>query len=236
MTSLSVGRCLDAWEKAAQAPDWERPLILLAALSPEAIPEDGAALSVGDRDAHLLRLRAQVFGPALKAVVNCPLCRARLELKLNVADLQGSKEGNPREELALHAGGYEVRFRLPNTRDLAAASECPDVPQARRLIFQRCVMSLHRQGAGAPAEEAPEEVIAAVARQMAEADPEADTQFAFTCPACGHQGSESFDIASYFWAELNFWAFRRLQEVHLLASAYGWREAEILQLSPARRQ
>ena len=32
------------------------------------------------------------------------------------------------------------------------------------------------------------------------------------------------------------WALRTLAEVHRLASAYGWREQDILALSPARRQ
>jgi hypothetical protein len=46
----------------------------------------------------------------------------------------------------------------------------------------------------------------------------------------------AFDIASYFWDEINAWANRILREVHILASRYGWSERDILALSPWRRQ
>jgi hypothetical protein len=71
---------------------------------------------------------------------------------------------------------------------------------------------------------------------MVQADPQADVQLALTCPACGHQWEATFDIASFFWSEIDSWAHRILREVHTLASAYGWREADILAMSPQRRQ
>jgi len=46
----------------------------------------------------------------------------------------------------------------------------------------------------------------------------------------------TFDIASFFWAEICVQAKRLLREVHTLARAYGWREMDILSMSPARRQ
>ena len=45
-----------------------------------------------------------------------------------------------------------------------------------------------------------------------------------------------FDIVSFFWAEIDAWARRVLREVNVLARAYGWRESDILALSPVRRQ
>jgi hypothetical protein len=45
-----------------------------------------------------------------------------------------------------------------------------------------------------------------------------------------------FDIASFFWTEIAAEAKRLLGEVHILASAYGWREADILSLNPLRRR
>jgi hypothetical protein len=41
---------------------------------------------------------------------------------------------------------------------------------------------------------------------------------------------------SYLWAEVHSWALRTLHEVNVLASAYGWRESDILALSQWRRQ
>jgi hypothetical protein len=71
---------------------------------------------------------------------------------------------------------------------------------------------------------------------MAEADALGDVQLALTCPQCGHEWQAPFDIASFLWTEINAWAHRTLQDVHELARAYGWREADILALSPWRRQ
>jgi hypothetical protein len=71
---------------------------------------------------------------------------------------------------------------------------------------------------------------------MVEADPQGDTEFELTCPACGYRWMILFDIESFFWSELSGWAHRVLTDVHTLASAYGWREADILRLGPWRRQ
>ena len=57
-----------------------------------------------------------------------------------------------------------------------------------------------------------------------------------TCPACGRFWQAAFDIASYLWSELDALAQRLLGEVHTLARAYGWREADVLSMSPWRRQ
>ena len=43
------------------------------------------------------------------------------------------------------------------------------------------------------------------------------------------------DIGSFVWAEIESRARRVLGEVHALASAYGWSEAETLSLSAVRR-
>ncbi len=56
------------------------------------------------------------------------------------------------------------------------------------------------------------------------------------CPTCDHAWDEIFDIVSFFWAELDAWAHRVLHDVHVLARAYAWSEAEILALPPLRRQ
>ena len=60
--------------------------------------------------------------------------------------------------------------------------------------------------------------------------------FGFECPACDHRWSTVFDIASYLWSEIHAWAKRLLRTVDTLARTYAWREADILALSPSRRQ
>ena len=71
---------------------------------------------------------------------------------------------------------------------------------------------------------------------MGQSDPQAEIQLHLTCPACSRSWSVLFDIVSFFWSEICVQAKRLLREVHTLARVYGWREAEILSMSTARRQ
>jgi hypothetical protein len=82
----------------------------------------------------------------------------------------------------------------------------------------------------------PDTLLETITAHMAELDPQADTRLSLSCPGCHHCWQALFDIVSYFWNEIQAWAARIFTEIHLLASAYGWSEADILSLSPLRRQ
>jgi len=82
----------------------------------------------------------------------------------------------------------------------------------------------------------PAAVVDAVVGQIAETDPQADITLRLACSECGHGWDAAFDIASFLWAEIAARARQLVYEVHALARRYGWREADILAMSPARRQ
>ncbi|MGW6805848.1 hypothetical protein ACWGCF_46290, partial [Streptomyces sp. NPDC055039] len=82
----------------------------------------------------------------------------------------------------------------------------------------------------------PADVQRRLAEKAAEADPAADVTLNVNCPECGGATPAALDITSYLWTELDAWARDLLLDVHLLASAYGWSEPEILALSPLRRR
>ncbi len=232
---LTSAELLSAWERGQGQPLVTQALVLLSAARPDASLDDLARLSIGRRDAALLALRGQVFGSRLSSVVGCPACGERLELTFDAADIGGESLALPAEDLALTAGEYSVRFRLPDSLDMAAA-QGSDARAVRATLIERCVLEARRGDEPVAAGDLPAKVVSAVAHRMAEADPMADIQISLTCPACEHAWQATFDIVSYFWAELHAWAYRLLAEVHTLASAYGWREADILALSPWRRQ
>jgi hypothetical protein len=71
--------------------------------------------------------------------------------------------------------------------------------------------------------------------RMEALDPAADIRLGMRCTDCGHVWDAVLDIGACFWDELGSRAHQLLESVHRLAGAYGWREAEILALSPARR-
>jgi hypothetical protein len=74
-----------------------------------------------------------------------------------------------------------------------------------------------------------------IGQSLARADPLAETRLALRCPVCESQWEENLDIVSFLWREIEARARRLLFEIHTLASAYGWAEADILSLSEHRR-
>ena len=237
MRALSAGELLTVWEHGADQRPSQRALALLAAAClDEASPESLARLSIGQRDEQLLKLRERIFGPRLAATSACPACREVLEFTVNAADIRVAPAVEPGERIDLEYADYELQFRLPNTLNLAALDPAADRESSRRHLLSLCVTRARRGGAEVAPKELPSELIAAVSERMAEADPQADVQLDLACPQCEHRWQTPLDIVSFFWSEINAWALRILNDVHVLASAYGWREADILALTPARRE
>ena len=106
----------------------------------------------------------------------------------------------------------------------------------RRILFERCLIAAKLGGESVRAEQLPAQVVDAVAKCLAEADPQADVQLDISCPFCGWNWQASFDIVAFLWTEIEARACRLLQDVHVLARAYGWSEREVLDLSPLRRE
>ncbi len=236
MRALSASELLNAWEGGLGQPPVERALALLAAACPHTAPEALAKLSIGRRDALLLTLREWTFGAKLSSLAPCPGCGQYLELNFGMADIRVKSDGEPPESLSLHADGYELHFRLPNSLDLTAAAMSKDVATARIALFERCLLPNHESGEAQRVDALPTTILDKVMETMAEADPQADVQLALRCPTCAHEWQAAFDIVSFFWSEITAWASRLLRDVHALASAYGWRESDILAMSPWRRR
>jgi len=236
MRALSTSELLRVWEQGHGEPPYCRALLLLSAAYPEQSPDALAKISIGGRDARLLTLREWTFGPRLTGVTACPACSERLEIKMNVDDLRTTAHEATCEEFNLELDGYHVDFRLPSTVDLKEAYACENSESMRMAIIQRCILKSRRHDEDVATDQLPDSVVETVAMLMAEHDPQADLRLALTCPGCSHRWHALFDIVSFFWSEIQAWALRILREVHILASAYGWREADILAMSPLRRQ
>jgi hypothetical protein len=236
MRALSAGELLDVWEAGfAQAPT-ERALALLAVACPETSRDALATLSIGQRDAQLLALREGLWGSHMEAVVVCPGCNGRLELPLSTRQMLSSSQRAQSGEISLSIAEYEMTLRVPTSLDVIAAAGESDPEGCRMLMLERCLTSVLKEGAPVDSGTLPTEVIGSVMTCMAEADPLADIQLDLTCPSCEHKWNAVFDIVSFLWTEIEVWAWRILSDVHTLARAYGWRERDILALSPTRRQ
>ena|SRR5215831_17673816 len=237
MRTLSAAELLSVWERGRSERPAQRALTLLAAACADTPTEELRRLTVGERDRRLLTLREWAFGSCLQSLADCPACGEKLEVECSISDVRVAHAPELLEEFPITAAEHEVRFRLPNAGEVACLSADAEVSSNQIRLLERCVLSAHRyDGQVVPADRLPTEVVTAVTDRMAQIDPQADVQLALTCPACQHRWLAAFDIVSFFWNEITAWSRRLLREVHMLASAYGWSEAEILSLSPWRRQ
>ena len=218
---------LDAWERGMAASLVRRPAVLLETFHGSAAAP--ASWALGRREAALLELRATLFGATMESVAACPECGGLVEFAVKVDEiLAGAPPGEP-PVVTVDISGVRGVFRLPHTGDLEAAARVPAV-QRRRFLINRCLVEC------ASAETLPEEFLAAVARQMEEADPLGDVCLHLSCPECRHVWDAPLDAGSFLWSELNSWATRLMSEIHLLAASFGWSEPEILALPPHRRR
>lgn len=164
-----------------------------------------------------------------------PQCEEPVSFSVRVESLRSEGTQVAAEGLALEADGFEVTFRLPTGADLAAISRERDTTLGRARLLELCVLEAARDGADVPVKSLSEPVTAALASSMADADPLGDAELALKCPSCGCAWRARFDVASFLWFEVDAWSRRTLDDIHVLASAYGWNEDEILALG-ARRQ
>lgn len=237
MHSLSADHILRVWEIGQHQHSIDRALTLLAFACPDQTIEDLASLTVGQRDAYLLRLRELTLGSQINGFTECPNCQERLEFQMSTTDIRISDPTqpiNPIGEFQTH--DFELQFRLPNSWDLAAITPYKDTEIATALLLQRCLLKASRGEASLAYDELPVEIIDQLSEHMVDADPQAEILLNLNCSACGHEWQSIFDILTFFWAELLVQAKRLLREIHTLARFYGWREADILSMTATRRQ
>lgn len=212
------------WEAAREQHPLDRALTLLALAHPEKSREDLARWTLGARDRALLELRERLFGPRLSLQAGCPACGESSEFEVAIRDLVHAP--SPTEPVLASERG-PVRFRVPDSFDLASALACRDPAHARRTLAERCLLD---------EVELDDALIDELAAAIEELDPQADVRFALTCVACGHAWKPVLDIGELLYAELARVARDLLGQVHALANAYKWRESEILAMSATRRQ
>jgi hypothetical protein len=233
MRALSSGDILRTWESGAHQHSLDRALILLTVTGESR--EELECLSIGERDRRLWALREATFGSAVEALTQCPACEGKLEFQFMIPDVLVPAAPASQPEYQLEQSGWSFRFRLPQSRDLAAIATANDPAGAEAELARRCLVSSETNGCRKGSREVPSAAWEAVQRKMFELDPQAEVRFDLMCPACNHRWQLLFDIAHFLWTEVDSLARRLLREVDLLARTYGWSEAAILDLKPARR-
>jgi hypothetical protein len=235
MRALSHADCLALWERGQTLHPLDRGLLAVQAAFPESQRESVADWPLGRRNRALAELRCACFGRWLRGWTACEQCGERLEFEVDGNALAASNVGSTDELIEVQG---DV-FRLPTSRDLARIAGEHDSSTAAVQLLEQCMVSSTLQDSGkrqVDLKKWTEEQLNAVGERMAQADPLAEILLHFDCPACSHAFDLGLDLAAFLWSELEGRAKRLLRDVHTLASAYGWSEAEVLSLSPARRE
>jgi hypothetical protein len=236
MHALSNADFLSLWERGRPLQPLDRGLLAIHTAFPETRGENVADWPLGRRNRALVELRCSVFGSALQAWTACPQCGEKIELNMDSSAMIRQSVPSALEFLETITVNGE-KFRLPTSRDLARLAceeqQEEDSPAAIRLL-QAC--RIEEEKTEDSDQHWSEEQVEEIGEKMAEADPLAEILLSFRCPSCSTSSNGALDLPTFLWAEIEAVVRRLIVEIHILASAYGWTEREILSLSDARRR
>lgn len=236
MKNILEANLLNTWEGNADTTPIVRSLSLLELNCPNEPIEALFDWPLGRRDNNLLELREKLFGQHITGVAKCPKCESEVELYTETVSIRTTYASDTSFKIEIKEDDgkvYCVELRAINSRDIL------ETLVDRNALLKRCIIAVKSNEGKLETEQfirMSPDLVNECARALAECDPQADVDLELICSECGFQWDAPFDIASYLWQEIDTWARRILREIHLIASAYGWSQQEILNLSPRRRR
>jgi hypothetical protein len=230
-------RLLEVWH-AARGQSRARRALALAALAASVEPAEAAAWSLGARNAWLLQLVRNLSGPSLELVGRCTSCGENVEFTVDVgvlADL--TRESAQHRTISaptakLEHTGTVYHCRALTSADILAVEGLPADEVDLALLARVLGDDPARRDTARNLPDAAKDDARRVAGAL---DPWAVLRLDLSCPACGTQSEEPLPIADAAWHALESAAASLVRDVHILARAYGWTEAEILSLPKWRR-
>lgn len=197
------------------------------------VSEDGAApddaelwsWTVNRRLQGLLAVTIATRGDAWTTTIRCSsaACAEPMDLPLNLGAFM--RREDPVQVTCALGDGEGIAVAVPTGADQIAwlrdGSSAP-LAMLRRLL---------------PPADAPDpERLAAVEDGLAEADPLTVLDLETRCPACGAECHLALDLEDVCLGLLAAAPPALLDDIHALALAYHWSEAEILAVAPERRR
>lgn len=214
----------------------DRPALVTALLAAAAPTEDWWQAPVSRRIAALLDLALHSSGlRSLDLMLRCeqPDCGKRFGIELPEEAWAQDDDALLPVAVMTDAGQPLMTLRRPTGADLRACREdamttpldADPATVARALLKRLCL-------AGTPADgDAPR-----AAQALAEADPLVAFRVHCACPECGTPDDHAIDLEAEALRQLALRQVALLDEVHRIASRYGWSEREIFEVPPARRR
>jgi hypothetical protein len=221
---------LDFWEASRSAPPHRFADALLRMALPESEHAALSGMGLGERDRLLCEMRRAWFGARLESLNACSHCGAGMETDVDIdALLQAVPAPRAMEDWSWQGRAYALT-------PLRCADALAPAESAREGYagLRPCL----------PAELSPGEVRGLLedpeARASLESHLEALDPFAViwieaSCPDCRQSQSFTLDPVEWLRYDLEKWSEALLEDIHLLARAYGWSEDGILRLPSLRR-
>lgn len=230
--ALAADQLLSLWEQGLSATRRQRDDLLLAASGQQPPPQ-----GLGQRQVGLLSAHAGWFGAALALQSRCPGCGETLSWTVDTEAMAHALQAPPQAQARplAHPDG-QLQLRAPLVDDIERACGAGDAGFADALLAA-CVAHWAGNGARAlsPPADWPPAVRQAALSELEALDPAASLSFALQCPACHQAWDAPLDMGESLWRGLQAAAEHLLHDIDRLARAYGWREPDILALSPLRR-
>ncbi|UCD64467.1 MAG: hypothetical protein JSW34_03265 [Candidatus Zixiibacteriota bacterium] len=162
--------------------------------------------------------------PSVEAVTHCRYCGEQTSVELLIPDL---KKLEPEGRDSIEVDSF--RFRHPTGRDQALwlGADFKSVEEATVPIAQTlCESPLPED----------RQLVERASVILQENDPLVAFRVDFVCPSCGEKQRAALDLQRLCLNILRSIQEGAFRAIHRLAAAYGWTEAEILRLSPRRRE
>ncbi|KXU84623.1 hypothetical protein CR51_41480 [Caballeronia megalochromosomata] len=222
---MNASILLSAWETASAQLPGLRAGALVAALH----DADAAAFDIGMREREALRVCAAIAGDMLDAEACCARCGERMDIALPLAALDATPD--TRDEI--EHDGWRIGLRVPHAQDVTFALESEDSETA---LFARCVRFASQNGCAMSPDAIPPALRERCEAQLDRLAPLANLALAVACPECGHADTVAFDAGEFAVERIGHWAEDELEAVARLCTLYPWSEAQVLAMSPWRRQ
>ncbi len=237
LRTLSPNDILNIWEQGLSRRPIDRALTIILYSYPNITFEEITKFSIIKRDICLLDIYEKNFGSLLRCFSTCPSCKENLEFEIASGDiLTKQKEIKEKYLINFTANDLNIGLRIPNSLDLASVALYENTAMSGNELIKRCITEMRNENKAFPRSEITQEIIDAVSEYMDGYEQNGEIDFDLKCNACGHEWRMPFDILVFLWKEISLHARRLLYEIHMLASAYGWHEKDILEMSAVRRR
>jgi hypothetical protein len=220
---------LCAWETASVQPRGTRAAALLRALN----DADAVGLDIGRREREALRVCASIAGAVFDAEACCGQCGERMDITLPMNAL----DADPDSCDEIVHDGWRIGLCVPTTQQvMAALHDDPGDDDGQTALFARCVRFAEREGQSVCARDIPPALRERCEAQLDRLAPLANLALAVHCPACGCSDMLPFDAGEFAIERIGYWAEDELDMVARLCMLYPWSEAQVLAMTPWRRQ